>query len=129
MPTLLVNYFKFNLMLLALDLLQKLMTFDAKKRLTVEEALAHPYLQALHFPDDEVLQCLFISDFYQPTRDPVPEAEFEFEKYSLSLEQLKGNSGLTLLLNCQILFMKKSCYIISKISVMNISGELKKARV
>jgi hypothetical protein len=55
MPTLLVNYFKFNLMLLALDLLQKLMTFDAKKRLTVEEALAHPYLQALHFPDDEVL--------------------------------------------------------------------------
>ena len=42
-------------MLLALDLLQKLMTFDAKKRLTVEEALAHPYLQALHFPDDEVL--------------------------------------------------------------------------
>ena len=25
----------------------------------------------------------------QPTRDPVPSAEFEFEKYALSLEQLK----------------------------------------
>ena len=38
---------------LALDLLEKLMVFDHTKRMTVEEALAHPYLAALHFPDDE----------------------------------------------------------------------------
>jgi len=62
---------------LALDLLEKLMVFEASKRITVDEALKHPYLSALHFPDDE------------PTRDPVPAAEFEFEKYALSLEQLK----------------------------------------
>jgi len=38
---------------LAIDLLKKLLTFDASKRITVEEALRHPYLSALHFPDDE----------------------------------------------------------------------------
>jgi serine/threonine protein kinase len=61
----------------ALDLLKKLMIFDPTKRITVDEALKHPYLSALHFPDDE------------PTRDNVPKVEFEFEKHSLSLEQLK----------------------------------------
>jgi len=40
---------------LALDLLEKLMVFEASKRITVDEALQHPYLSALHFPDDEVL--------------------------------------------------------------------------
>jgi len=62
---------------LALDLLRKLMVFDPEKRITVEDALKHPYLAALHFPEDE------------PTSEPVPGAEFEFEKYPLSLAQLK----------------------------------------
>lgn len=39
----------------AVDLLRKLLTFDASKRITVEEALKHPYLSALHCPDDEVI--------------------------------------------------------------------------
>lgn len=38
----------------AIDLLKKFLTFDASKRITVEEALRHPYLSALHYPDDEV---------------------------------------------------------------------------
>ena len=38
----------------AIDLLKKLLTFDYKKRITVEEALSHPYLSELHFPEDEV---------------------------------------------------------------------------
>ena len=38
----------------AIDLLKKLLTFDPTKRITVEEALNHPYLQALHCPEDEV---------------------------------------------------------------------------
>jgi len=62
---------------LAIDLLKKIMVFNPQKRITVEEALKHPYLQELHYPEDE------------PIRDPVPSAEFEFEKYNLSLQQLK----------------------------------------
>jgi len=61
----------------AIDLMKKLFVFDPKKRIKVEEALKHPYLAALHYPDDE------------PVRDPIPKAEFEFEKYPLSLEQTK----------------------------------------
>jgi serine/threonine protein kinase len=62
---------------LAIDLLKKMMVFNPQKRMTVEEALKHPYLQDLHYPEDE------------PTREPVPSIEFEFEKYNLSLQQLK----------------------------------------
>lgn len=39
---------------LALDLLAKLLRFDAGKRITAEEALAHPYLKELHNPAEEV---------------------------------------------------------------------------
>jgi serine/threonine protein kinase len=38
----------------AIDLLSKLLKFDSSKRITVEEALAHPYLKDLHYPADEV---------------------------------------------------------------------------
>jgi mitogen-activated protein kinase 1/3/mitogen-activated protein kinase 6 len=34
----------------------------------VEQALAHPYLEQLHYPDDE------------PTRESVPRYDFEFER-------------------------------------------------
>lgn len=61
----------------AIDLIKKMTTFNPRNRITVEEALKHPYLKDLHYPDDE------------PSRDPVPSIEFEFEKSNLSLEQLK----------------------------------------
>jgi mitogen-activated protein kinase 1/3 len=38
---------------LAIDLLGKLLTFDPLKRITVEEALAHPYLADFHDPEEE----------------------------------------------------------------------------
>ena len=38
----------------ALDLLDKLLKFDPSKRITIEEALNHPYLTELHYPSDEV---------------------------------------------------------------------------
>lgn len=41
---------------IALDLLKKFLTFDASKRITVDEALKHPYLSGLHYPDDEVMK-------------------------------------------------------------------------
>jgi serine/threonine protein kinase len=62
---------------LALDLMKKLMSFSTTKRLSAAEALKHPYLKDLHLEEDE------------PTRDLVNEAEFEFEKHHLSLEQLR----------------------------------------
>ena len=39
----------------ALDLLDKMLTFNPHKRITVEEALAHPYLDQYYDPSDEVL--------------------------------------------------------------------------
>ncbi|CAG8669486.1 2176_t:CDS:2, partial [Racocetra fulgida] len=38
---------------LALDLLEKLLKFDPAARITVEQALAHPYLAAYHDEEDE----------------------------------------------------------------------------
>ncbi|KAL6967390.1 Mitogen-activated protein kinase 1 [Sarracenia purpurea var. burkii] len=38
---------------LAIDLVDKMLTFDPTKRITVEEALAHPYLERLHDVADE----------------------------------------------------------------------------
>jgi serine/threonine protein kinase len=65
---------------LALDLLEKLLAFNPAKRITVEEALRHPYLEPYHDPDDE------------PTADPIPEEFFDFDKNkdNLSKEQLKS---------------------------------------
>ncbi|KAI8810017.1 kinase-like domain-containing protein [Cladochytrium replicatum] len=37
----------------ALDLLEKLLTFDPAERITVEDALSHPYLAAYHDEEDE----------------------------------------------------------------------------
>lgn len=39
----------------ALDLLDKMLTFNPHRRITVEEALAHPYLDPYYDPDDEVI--------------------------------------------------------------------------
>ena len=39
---------------LALDLLDKMLTFNPHKRIEVEEALAHPYLEQYYDPTDEV---------------------------------------------------------------------------
>jgi len=37
----------------ALDLLEKMLQFHPKKRITIAEALRHPYMASLHNPDDE----------------------------------------------------------------------------
>ena len=64
---------------LALDLLEKLLAFNPIKRINVEEALRHPYLEPYHDPEDE------------PTADAIPEEFFDFDKNkdSLTKEELK----------------------------------------
>ncbi|KAF4461563.1 Mitogen-activated kinase [Fusarium albosuccineum] len=64
---------------LALGLLKKLLALNPSKRITVEEALKHPYLKPYHDPEDE------------PTPPQIHEEFFDFEKHkdSLSKEQPK----------------------------------------
>ena len=62
---------------LAIDLLQKQLTFDVKKRATIDKSLDHPYMKNLHFSEDE------------PTGPVVSKGDFEFEMYDLTKEQLK----------------------------------------
>ncbi|KAG1452737.1 hypothetical protein G6F56_007741 [Rhizopus delemar] len=64
---------------MAVDLLEKLLTFNPVKRITVEEALSHPYLEPYHDPDDE------------PIAPPIPDSFFDFDRYKeqLTKEQLK----------------------------------------
>ncbi|KAM7259498.1 hypothetical protein ACFE04_015239 [Oxalis oulophora] len=59
----------------AIDLAQKMLVFDPSKRITVEEALTHPYLSALHEINEE------------PTC-PSP-FNFDFEQEVLSEEDIK----------------------------------------
>jgi mitogen-activated protein kinase 1/3 len=64
----------------ALDLLEKLLTFNPTNRLTVKQALGYPYLEVYHNPKDE------------PTAEPAPEDLLAFDKNanSLSVGRLKG---------------------------------------
>jgi len=59
----------------ALDLLDKMLTFNPHKRITVEECLAHPYLE----------------QYYEPADEPVAEEPFKFdmELDDLPKERLK----------------------------------------
>ncbi|KAG8391869.1 hypothetical protein BUALT_Bualt01G0231800 [Buddleja alternifolia] len=52
----------------ALDLLEKMLVFDPSRRITVDEALYHPYLAPLHDINEEpVCPRPFVFDFEQPS--------------------------------------------------------------
>ncbi|ANZ75747.1 BA75_02530T0 [Komagataella pastoris] len=59
-----------------LDLLGKLLTFNPQNRISVEEALSHPYLSSYHDPLDE------------PFSDPIPPDFFSFDTEK---SQMDGN--------------------------------------
>ena len=54
-----------------------MLTFDPEKRITIDQALEHPYMARLHFADDE------------PIGEPVSEFDFDFELYSLKIGEYK----------------------------------------
>ncbi|KAJ5070351.1 mitogen-activated protein kinase [Anaeramoeba ignava] len=60
---------------LALDLLDKMLTFNPDKRITVDEALKHPYLES-HYDPDEATEC-------------TEKFDFSFENSELSTEELR----------------------------------------
>jgi mitogen-activated protein kinase 1/3 len=71
----------FNLMFsnanpVALDLLGKMLTFNPKKRYTVEQCISHPYFEGLHDPEQE------------PTADST--FDFSYDKDSSSKEKLRN---------------------------------------
>jgi serine/threonine protein kinase len=59
----------------ALDLVKRMLEIHPKKRITVEEALEHPFLESLHSPDDEPVNSTGFS--------------FEFENEDLSRERVQ----------------------------------------
>ncbi|KMT15534.1 hypothetical protein BVRB_3g058860 [Beta vulgaris subsp. vulgaris] len=59
----------------AIDLVEKMLTFDPRQRITVEDALAHPYLNSLHDISDEPI-CM-------------TPFSFDFEQHALSEEQMR----------------------------------------
>ncbi|XP_034275739.1 mitogen-activated protein kinase 7 [Pantherophis guttatus] len=59
----------------ALSLLSKMLRFDPRERISVVEALNHPFLSKYHDPDDEP--------------DCVPAFDFDFDKQVLTKEQIK----------------------------------------
>ncbi|RXK38026.1 CMGC/MAPK protein kinase [Tremella mesenterica] len=48
-----------------LDLLRRTLTFSPSKRITVEEALSHPYLEPYHDPNDEPSAPLIKAEFFE----------------------------------------------------------------
>lgn len=59
-----------------IDLLEKMLTWDPDKRITVEEALEHPFMEEMHDPTDE------------PVTFPIEE--FEFERADIKRRELKN---------------------------------------
>ncbi|KAE8726685.1 Mitogen-activated protein kinase 6 [Hibiscus syriacus] len=62
---------------LAIDLVEKMLRFDPRQRITVEEALAHPYLTTLHDISDEPV-CMIPFNY-----------DFDFDLRALTREQMK----------------------------------------
>eukprot|EP01061_Rhynchopus_euleeides_P009371 TRINITY_DN1853_c0_g1_i1.p1 TRINITY_DN1853_c0_g1~~TRINITY_DN1853_c0_g1_i1.p1 ORF type:complete len:382 (+),score=155.19 TRINITY_DN1853_c0_g1_i1:289-1434(+) len=62
----------------AIDLIEKMLVFNPSKRITAEEALAHPYLAQLHDPNDE----------------PVCQKKFYWDRDSCELTHEELRSGL-----------------------------------
>lgn len=61
----------------AIDLVRRMLEFNPTRRITAEEALAHPYLERLHCPEDE------------PAADLLSAYDFLFENDSLTIETAK----------------------------------------
>ncbi|GAA6027383.1 hypothetical protein JCM8097_007814 [Rhodosporidiobolus ruineniae] len=67
---------------LAVDFLAKTLTFDPLKRMSVEEALQHPYMSQYHDPEDEPVAPPLESDFFdfdlaKPSREDLKKLMYD----------------------------------------------------
>lgn len=60
-----------------LDLLKKLLRFDPNERITVNDALRHPFFEGFSDPDDE------------PTGELITRFDFEFEFFDLKTTEYR----------------------------------------
>jgi len=60
------------------DLIGKMLKFDAEERISVEDALSHPFLSKLHGEHDEPVE-----------KQNMPPFDFDFELYSLKTSEFK----------------------------------------
>ncbi len=78
----------------ALDLLERLLTFDPSKRIDVSGALAHPYLQQHHDPNDEPIATHPFTVEMEMDDYPIPELkkliwyEAELIRKHIALQQM-----------------------------------------
>ena len=59
------------------DLLKNLLCFDPENRFDVNAAIQHPYLESLHYMDDE------------PTGEPLQKLDFDFEHHFLTSNEYR----------------------------------------
>ncbi|KAI8854575.1 kinase-like domain-containing protein [Chytridium lagenaria] len=86
----------------ALDLLERLLTFDPAARINVEEALSHPYLEAYHDAEDE----------------PVHDKKFDFSFETVeAIEDMK-----------RMIAQEVEQYKAQKAAAQNMAGNLPKPR-
>lgn len=74
-----------------LDLLEKILTFNPDKRLTVEECLAHPYFEGLHNPEEEPVAESYFDwswDSFEPTKDLLQSMVFDLSLQYHPLEKI-----------------------------------------
>eukprot|EP00057_Strongylocentrotus_purpuratus_P001351 XP_001198372.3 PREDICTED: mitogen-activated protein kinase 3-like [Strongylocentrotus purpuratus] len=65
---------------IALDFLERMLSFNPDKRITVEEALAHPYLEQYYDPDDEPVKeepFTFVTELDDFPKEKLKEMIFE----------------------------------------------------
>jgi len=76
----------------ALDLLDKMMAFNPSKRITVDEALKHPYLASLHSEEDEpVCETPFDFSFENQPLDKLTLQKLMFEQIAAFHPEIVAN--------------------------------------